>query len=555
MDIEKLLISIPPIESRFTSEIYKEIVSVIIAEVNKTPDPEDTFSPYVYPIENIQRIAESDNIEYKEGIRDMADNVWNQEDWLNAILVYYILMHIISFLPTDFYKLAYALGKLNYNDLAENLINIYEQISTNKKVTCHAIANFYYTAVDMPFKAKAYFEKYLEFDPENPNIYLTLSHIYSRIDDETSREKQLNALKKAYELNPNDATVVKALLTAYEKRHDDEKVKEFYPKLLDLAHTPRHSMNYGLYLMGWGEFCKGGKYFVERFDLDDYPIGYPKGVLNLNNKWNFKDDISDKLLLVHYEEGFGDSIMYSRFIPIIKQIAGRVAFVIQPELLKLFSQSPLISEGIELFSDLKEFMVKYKNEKFLHTPLLDLPYAIGLDKSFIPYSKSYINSDKPKKYDNSKFNIGISYSGDSKANYEIRDVSLDNFIDLSKLPNVQLYSLQVGDSAEQLKSLPKDVNIVDLGKGFKDFTDTANAIEGLDLVITTDNVILNLAGAMGKKTFGIFNKYPNFRWFNLKGEDVIWYKSVKPFQTTVENDWSSVFKSIEQAVLELDKQK
>ena len=148
------------------------------------------------------------------------------------------------------------------------------------------------------------------------------------------------------------------------------------------------------------------------------------------------------------------------------------------------------------------------------------------------------------QFDKSKVNIGIAYNGDVSANYGGRDIELKEFFDIAKLPDVQLYSLQVGESSEQLNNLPSDVSIIDLGKNFKDFTDTANAISGLDLIITTDNVILNLAGALGKKTYGIYNKYPNFRWFDLSKDNVIWYDSVKPFVCDEENDWCGVMSKV-----------
>ena len=114
-----------------------------------------------------------------------------------------------------------------------------------------------------------------------------------------------------------------------------------------------------------------------------------------------------------------------------------------------------------------------------------------------------------------------------------------------KSDKIQLYSLQVGETSEQISKYPQ---IIDLGKDFNDFTDTANAISGLDLVITSDNVILNLAGALGKRTYAIFNKYPNYRWFDLSGENVKWYNSVKPFQCDEENNWVSAFAKVEEAL-------
>ena len=547
MQPDDKLISEKLIETRIPVEVYTQIEKIIWDEVKKTANPEEALAPYIFPFENIKKIAESDNIEYKENVRNMADDVWEKESWLDALIIYYILMHIITFLPADIYKLGYTLAKLKYVDLAQKLIDLYESVSTNKKVTCHAIANYYYTAIDIPYKAIEYFEKYLEIDSSNPQVYVTMGYLYGKINDMVSLNKQLEAFKKAYELAPDNPTVVKSLLTAYEKIHDIDKIKQLYPELIKLAPSPQHSLNYGLYLMSWGNLYEGGKYFIERFDLDNYPIGYPKTILGTPTKWNYTDDISDKILLVHYEEGFGDTIMYGRFLPLLKQFAKHMVFIIQPELKNLFSQSPIF-DGIELMADIKDFVSKYKSEKFVHIPIMDTPFPLGIDKSFLPYSNGYLQGIEPKVFEKNKFNIGISFSGDVGANYKGRDVEVERFFNIAKINGVQLYSLQVGEGAKTLENIPKDVSIIDLSKELKDFTDTAKAVSGLDLVITTDNVILNLSGALGKETFGLFNKYPNYRWFDLTGEDVKWYNSVKPFQCKEEDSWDEVFSEVEDCI-------
>ena len=273
----------------------------------------------------------------------------------------------------------------------------------------------------------------------------------------------------------------------------------------------------------------------------------------MTNRWNYKDDISDKMLVIHYEEGFGDSIMYSRFIPLIKQYARKTVLIVQPELVNLYKQSKTISDGIEIFSNIKDFVSKYKNEKYVHIPIMDLPYPLGIDTHFIPFCDGYLSAKSPKKFSKKKLNIGIAYSGDIEANYEGRDVGVNKFVNLAKYEHVQLYSLQVGDMASQLAELPKDVSIIDLGKDLNDFIDTANVIAGLDLIITTDNVILNLAGALGKTTIGLFNKYTNFRWFDLTGDNVVWYNSVSPIQCKKENDWDNVMKEVEDIISQVKK--
>lgn len=539
------LVSIEPFEKRIPTEVYQNLEDIVWESLLAQDNPDEFFAPFEFPFENLQKIAESDNQEYKENIRAMADDVWDQNLWMSALLIYYVLLHITNFLPTDFYKFAYVLAKFNKQTEAIAVVNVYEGLSSNKRTTYHALANFYYTALDIPQKAIEYFEKFIEIDDTNPLAYNSIGHLYSRLDIPNVLEKQLFYFQKAYSLAPDDANFVKSLLTVYEKMHNVEKVKEFYPKLMELAHTPRHALNYGLYEFSWGNIYKGCSYFAERFDLEGYPVGYPKEVLNLSTKWNYKDDISEKVLLVHYEEGFGDSIMFGRFLPLIKQYAKETVFVLQKNLIELFKNS-IVTEEIQVFEDVKSALGYIGSKPFVHMPLMDLPYPLGVDKCFIPYTTKYLQESAPVDFNTDKLKVGIAYSGDLSANYNGRDIELKEFSNLTNMEGVQLYSLQVGEASEQLSSL--NLNIIDLGKGFETFMDTANAIAGLDLVISSDNVILNLAGALGVKTYGLFNKYPNYRWFDLTGDNVKWYESVKPFQCLVENDWSELLVKVENEI-------
>lgn len=91
--------------------------------------------------------------------------------------------------------------------------------------------------------------------------------------------------------------------------------------------------------------------------------------------------------------------------------------------------------------------------------------------------------------------------------------------------------------------------IVPLGNTFKDFTDSACALENMDLVVTTDNVILNLAGALGGDAIALFNKEINYRWFKTTGENVGWYKSIKPLQAEFQDNWDNIFAILKEEVL------
>lgn len=90
------------------------------------------------------------------------------------------------------------------------------------------------------------------------------------------------------------------------------------------------------FLISCGELQEGHKFLTHRFNIDDknlqYPVSTSKGV-----KWDLKSDISDKTLLVHYEQGFGDTFMYCRFVPGLKPLAKKVIFVVQNDYLNLLN--------------------------------------------------------------------------------------------------------------------------------------------------------------------------------------------------------------------------
>lgn len=104
------------------------------------------------------------------------------------------------------------------------------------------------------------------------------------------------------------------------------------------------------------------------------------------------------------------------------------------------------------------------------------------------------------------------------------------------IKNIDYYSFSLDNNSDE--------RVISLGKTFENFTDTACALKNMDIIISTDNVILNLAGALGVKTYGLFNKYPNFRWFKLNGDNVGWYESITPLQVEENNCWSDVLSEL-----------
>ena len=131
-----------------------------------------------------------------------------------------------------------------------------------------------------------------------------------------------------------------------------------------------------------------------------------------------------------------------------------------------------------------------------------------------------------------------------------RDIPLTYLYPIMQLPDVEVYSFQVDDLTNQMDKIPQDVNLIRLGKTFKNWEDTACAMNCMDIMVTTDNGVMNLAGALGIKTFGLFNRIVEWRWFQTEGDDIAWYKSIKPFQAPTSGAWEI---PVQKVMEEIDK--
>lgn len=477
-------------------------------------------------------------------IKNYAKDETSKGNHLSALVLYRFLLVKSNLDCSDYLVIARNLAKSGDTVLYKSFLDIYSQKEENKLLAYIDLADFYKEINDYQNAIDCY-EKFMEVDKTKVSIYTITANLYSKLNGSESLEKQIELYEQAYKLQPDNRLALHGLAFGYEKLGHNTLAKIYYEKLLQNNPTENDYYNYGGFLIRCGDFLNGHKYFAHRFNIDDINLKYPS---DINKKWDFKSDISDKTLLVHYEQGFGDTIMYSRFVPLLKKIAKEVIFVVQSELYDLILNSHLF-EGVKIVTD--ENDVEYD----VNIALLDVLYALKFDSSAISLlSTNYldITEDKIKAYkerflqDDNYFKIGISCSGEKNANYDDRNIEISKIYTLLKdIPNVKMYDLQ--------KNAGDYNGVIPLGNAFGDFTQSACAVKNMDLIISADNVILNLAGALGAKTIGLFNKETNFRWFKTDGENVGWYESVKPLQAKKQNDWNEVlFELLKEVKIILD---
>ncbi len=248
-------------------------------------------------------------------------------------------------------------------------------------------------------------------------------------------------------------------------------------------------------------------------------------------------------MLVFSEQGFGDTIQFARYLPLLSTRRCRITFLTYPELVSLLRP---VTGGIEVITTLP----RERNFDF-QCGLMSLPHRFGTDLSSIPNSVPYLKAEADvtarwnRRLDAYGFRIGIAWQCNPLVDFG-RSIPLREFLPLTRSA-VRLISLQKDHGREQLASVPSPLTIEDLGAEFADFADTAAAIVNLDLVITTDTSIAHLSGALGQLTWVVLKHVPAWRWM-LDRDDSPWYPTMRIFRQPSHGDWQSAFAQIKVAL-------
>ena len=486
-----------------------------------------------------------------------AQSMTQEKKWVEAVEIYRDIMKYSGF-PINVYKnIGLCMKALGNADLAIKFLKRFEEISPDKEDVYVYLADITYSDIKDNLKAIEYYEKALVKNSKNFSIYNMLGHLYSTCHQDRFKEKQIEYLTKAYELAPNNRVVVKNLAYVLGKFDEIQKADEYYSKLMYLNPTHSDLHAYGAYLVRHKRFSEGFKFLQHRFQKEDLKsVSFPPIFSNKKKRWNMKVDIKDKHILVHFEQGFGDSIMFVRFLDELKKRCAKVSLVVQPGLISLFEGSNL---DVDIYreSDLANINYDY------YIPMMDLPIVCETQPDMIPKAEGYLNVSRTKinayrkKYINSndKLKIGIAFEGTLASKETDRDIPLEFMYPLMQMPEVEVYSFQVDDITRQMDRVPDDCNLVRLGKTFSNWEDTACAMKCMDVMVTTDNGVMNLAGALGVKTFGLFNAIVEWRWFKTQGDDIAWYKSIKPFQCPTSKAWDIPMKQVIEEVQKLQCKK
>ena len=251
------------------------------------------------------------------------------------------------------------------------------------------------------------------------------------------------------------------------------------------------------------------------------------------------EDVAGKTVLLHCEQGFGDTIQFLRYAGLVRARGARVVLVVQPELLRLLQGHPDADAVLAAGAALPEHDV--------FCPLLSLPRAFGTTLATIPSGKPYITPDPDlvqrwRHPATTAVKVGLAWAGSTAFVHDrARSIPLALLAPLATVPGVELHSLQ--RPAGAAAAFP----MVDRMADAADFADTAALIAGLDLVISIDSAVAHLAAAMGKEVWLLSRFKGCWRWLRNR-EDSPWYPTMRVFGQSAPGDWSGVIDQVREAL-------
>jgi tetratricopeptide (TPR) repeat protein len=302
-------------------------------------------------------------------------------------------------------------------------------------------------------------------------------------------------------------------------------------------------VNQALCLLLMGDFGRGWQKHEWRWDTDPLQNERRRFAQPL---WIGSPEIAGKTILLHAEQGFGDTLQFCRYVPLVAQHAARVILEVQGPLCELLRALPGAAQIVARGDALPDFD--------MHCPLLSLPLAFATRLDSIPSKTPYLTAPESKAREwrkalgkHERPRVGLVWAGNPRKELPNanridaqRSIAFAHLTPLFQVSGCGFFSLQKGeDAVQQLRDSPLRQHVVDRTDDLHDFSDTAALIENLDLVIAVDTAVAHLAGALGKP-FWLLNRYNTcWRWL-LDREDSPWYPTARLFRQDDSREWDGV---------------
>lgn len=308
--------------------------------------------------------------------------------------------------------------------------------------------------------------------------------------------------------------------------------------LIDPAHAGAQ-LSLAVCLLQLGEFSRGWQAYEWRWEyktLKTFARHFSQPL------WLGAEPLQGKTILLHAEQGFGDTLQFCRYARRVSALGARVILEVPPSLMLLLAGLEGVSELVAKGSSLPAFDY--------HCPLLSLPLAFRTDIDTIPAANRYIPVPAAKRSEwtarlgpKTRPRVGLVWSGSTiHTNDKNRSFLLSDFV--KGLPDgFQYISLQKEVRDADLTTLASHQDLLHFGEAINDFSDTAALCELVDVVVSVDTSVAHLAGALGRPVWIVLPFNSDWRWL-LDRNDSPWYPTATLYRQQALGDWGEVFKSL-----------
>lgn len=423
--------------------------------------------------------------------------------------------------------------------------------------------------------AIASFQQALALDPRFTNALVNLGIV---LKEQRRTDEAIAAFERARALRPDDPILLCNYASVYEARGDYERMRELaeLAARLDDSSAEPHVLR-GNYYMERGDFVAAEAAYQRARSLDaenrnanwnlaliwllhgDYERGWAQfewrkrlqSVVVEHNEYAGApwtgEPLDGRTILLHAEQGLGDTIQFVRYADEMKQRgAARVIVEAPASITGLLASARGVDAVVAQGTPLPAFDV--------HASLMDLPRLCGTTIESIPARVPYLEAPtRPvaslvARHEHT-LKVGVVWAGNPMHQRDhLRSVPLTQLASLFDIAGVTFFSLQKGGPESELSELGAD-RVVNLASHLGDFRDTAAAIAALDLIITVDTSVAHLAGALGCETWVMITHTPDFRWM-LGRSDSPWYPTVRLFRQPSPRDWMTVIRDVRRALQE-----
>jgi len=422
--------------------------------------------------------------------------------------------------------------------------------------------------------AETAFKKAIELDPNYGEAYANLGALYAKFKE---YDRAIELYQKCIQIKPSYAGAYTNLGNALNKTGRHEEAVYFHKTAISLDDTSaNHFSNCASAYKNLGRFNKAKEYYTKALQLDPEHINahFDLATVLLQTKefvlgwseyeWRFKKDemqghihnykiifdapryrgqtLTGERVLVHAEQGFGDTLMMARYLKLLKQKGATVILYLRSGLTELFETMEYVDEVHTREETIPAFAYQ----------IAFMSLAFELDKRLTQLTANYPYFEIKEQFSlpktSKKIKIGIVWGASNTGeSYKDKVFDLRHFTKMAKHQSLQLYSLQLGEDSGDISKFGLENDIIDLSKQIDNFKITAEIINSLDLVITSDTSVAHLSGAMGKKVWIVLQKVPDWRW-GVNECQSSWYPSARLFTQYSLGDFNSVFREVYKAL-------